>query len=114
MAGVLGRDAPGADNPHSSPAHLWRLLSAGGTAGRADAATKSSSLKRINVDTTGQAKAIARPTDGRLYLKAVVALGRQAKRCGLVLRQSYTRLAKKAAVRAGRYAHARPVSPHAV
>lgn len=68
---------------------------------------KASSLERITVDTTVQPKAIAHPTDSRLYLKAIQILVRQAKRHGIVLRQSHTRLAKAAAVRAGRYAHAR-------
>ena len=68
---------------------------------------KPSSLERITVDTTVQPKAIAHPTDSRLYLKAIQILVRQAKRHGIVLRQSHTRLAKAAAVRAGRYAHAR-------
>jgi IS5 family transposase len=68
---------------------------------------KPSSLERVTVDTTVQPKAIAHPTDSRLYLKAIQILVRQAKRHGVVLRQSHTRLAKAAAVRAGRYAHAR-------
>ena len=70
-------------------------------------AVKASSLERISVDTTVQPKAIAHPTDSRLYLKALETLVRQAKRAGITLRQSHTRLAGKAAVRAGRYAHAR-------
>lgn len=40
-------------------------------------------------------------------MKAIQILARQAKRYGVVLRQSHARLAKAAAVRAGRYAHAR-------
>jgi IS5 family transposase len=68
---------------------------------------KPSSLERVTVDTTVQPKAIAHPTDSRLYLKAIQILVRQAKRHGVVLRQSHTRLAKAAAVRAGRYGHAR-------
>lgn len=67
---------------------------------------KSSSLERITVDNTVQPKAIAHPTDCRLYLKAIQILVRQAKRHGVVLRQSHTRLAKAATVRVGRYAHA--------
>jgi IS5 family transposase len=68
---------------------------------------KPSSLERVTVDTTVQEKAIAHPTDSRLYLKALQALVRQAKKAGIKLRQSHTRLAKKAAAKAGRYAHAR-------
>ncbi len=68
---------------------------------------KPSSLERVTVDTTVQPKAIAHPTDSRLYLKALQALVRQAKRAGITLRQSHTRLAKRAAAKAGRYAHAK-------
>jgi IS5 family transposase len=68
---------------------------------------KPSSLERVTVDTTVQEKAIAHPTDSRLYLKALQALVRQAKKAGITLRQSHTRLAKKAAAKAGRYAHAK-------
>jgi IS5 family transposase len=70
-------------------------------------AAKPSSLERVSVDTTVQPKAIAHPTDSRLYLRALQTLVRQAKRHGIVLRQSYTRLAKRASIKAGRYAHAR-------
>jgi IS5 family transposase len=52
-------------------------------------------------------KAITHPTDAKLYLKALQALVRQAKRHGLKLRQAHTRLAKRTAVQVGRYAHAR-------
>ena len=68
---------------------------------------KPSSLERVTVDTTVQPKAIAHPTDGRLYLKALLLLVRRARLAGIELRQSHTRLAKKAALKAGRYAHAR-------
>ena len=68
---------------------------------------KLSSLERVSIDTTVQPKAITHPTDSRLYWKALQILVRQAKRHGIALRQSHTRLAKAAMVRAGRYAHAR-------
>ena len=68
---------------------------------------KPASLERVTVDTTVQPKAIAHPTDSRLYLKALLVLVRQAKKAGIKLRQSHTRLAKRAAVKAGRYAHAK-------
>jgi IS5 family transposase len=68
---------------------------------------KASSLERVTVDTTVQPKAIAHPTDSRLYLKALLTLVGQAKKAGIKLRQSHTRLAKRAAVKAGRYAHAK-------
>jgi IS5 family transposase len=65
------------------------------------------SLQTVNVDTTVQDKAVAFPTDARLYHKARAALVRQARKCGLVLRQSYERLGKNALMMQARYAHAR-------
>ncbi|NDU91650.1 MAG: IS5 family transposase [Ferrovum sp.] len=65
------------------------------------------SLAVVNVDTTVQDKAIAFPTDARLYHKARGALVRMAKRHGVELRQNYERLSKRALMMNGRYAHAR-------
>ena len=65
------------------------------------------SLAVVNVDTTVQDKAIAFPTDARLYHKARGALVRMAKRNGVELRQNYERLSKRALMMNGRYAHAR-------
>lgn len=64
-------------------------------------------LERVNVDTTVQEKAIAHPTDARLYHKARRALVREARKAGIELRQSFERLGKRAVVMQGRYAHAR-------
>ncbi len=64
-------------------------------------------MERVNVDTTVQEKAIAYPTDSRLYHKARVLLVKAAKDRGISLRQSYLRLGKKALIMNGRYAHAR-------
>jgi IS5 family transposase len=64
-------------------------------------------LKQVNVDTTVQEKNIAHPTDSKLLYKAIVTLGRAAGERGIVLRQSYVRVGKRASVKAGRYAHAR-------
>ena len=89
------------------PEGLETLLSATIQAGLESGAVRSSSLERISVDTTVQPKAITYPTDAKLYLKALQALVRLAKKYGLKLRQSHTRLAKRAAVQVGRYAHAR-------
>ncbi len=89
------------------PEGLEQMLKASVEVALDTGVAKPSSLERISVDTTVQPKAIAHPTDSRLYLKAIQILVRQAKRHGIVLRQSHTRLAKAAAVRAGRYAHAR-------
>jgi transposase, IS5 family len=89
------------------PGGLEKLLAATIQAGLESGVVRPSSLERISVDTTVQPKAITHPTDAKLYLKALLALVRQAKRHGLELRQAHTRLAKRAAVQVGRYAHAR-------
>lgn len=68
---------------------------------------KRSDLNQVNVDTTVQEKAIAFPTDARLYYKMREMLVRYAKRNGISLRQSYSRVAKKALIKQGRYAHAK-------
>src|ERR671911_84306 len=89
------------------PDGLEKLLAATIQAGLNTGAVQPSSLERISVDTTVQPKAITHPTDAKLYLKALQALVRLAKKYGLKLRQAHTRLAKRAAVQVGRYAHAR-------
>src|SRR5215213_4512333 len=89
------------------PDGLETLLAATIQTGLESGAVRPSSLERISVDTTVQPKAITHPTDAKLYLKALLALVRQARRHGLELRQAHTRLAKRAAVQVGRYAHAR-------
>jgi transposase, IS5 family len=63
-------------------------------------------LERVVVDTTVQPKAIAHPTDARLIHRAIVKLVDLAKRNDIPLRQSYLRLAKRAAIMVGRYTHA--------
>ena len=64
-------------------------------------------LAQVNVDTTVQEKNITHPTDSKLYLRAIVKLADGAQDRGVKLRQTYRRVAKKAAVMVGRYAHAR-------
>jgi IS5 family transposase len=73
----------------------------------ASGALKTGDLARITVDTTVQPKNVTHPTDAKLMLTAIEKLGTQAKAEGLKLRQSYARLAKRAALMAGRYAHAK-------
>ena len=68
---------------------------------------KARHLERVNVDTTVQEKAVAFPTDARLYHKMRRALVRMAKREGIELRQSFERLGKRALQMQGRYSHAR-------
>ena len=89
------------------PAGLEEMLKASVGVALDTGVAKPSSLERVSVDTTVQPKAIAHPTDSRLYWKALQILVRQAKRHGIALRQSHTRLAKVALVRVGRHAHAR-------
>jgi IS5 family transposase len=64
-------------------------------------------IAQVNVDTTVQEKNITHPTDAKLYLKAILKLGRAAKNRGISLRQSYVRVAKRASIKAARYAHAK-------
>jgi len=64
-------------------------------------------IEQVHVDTTVQEKNITHPTDAKLYLKAILKLGKAAKRRGIVLRQSYVRVAKRASIKASRYAHAK-------
>jgi len=66
----------------------------------------SKDLERVAVDTTVQGKAIAHPTDARLTHRAIEKLVDLAKREGVELRQSYVRVAKRAAIMVGRYTHA--------
>lgn len=68
---------------------------------------KEQSLKRITVDTTVQPKAVAFPTDARLYNRARELLVKLAEDHGINLRQSYKRLGPRALKKAGRYVHAR-------
>ena len=65
------------------------------------------SLENVNVDTTVQEKAVAFPTDARLYYQMLGKLTKKAKSLGIELRQSYQRVAKIALVQSSRYFHAR-------
>jgi len=69
-------------------------------------AIESKDLERVAVDTTVQPKAVAHPTDARLMHRALEKLVGFAKRHGIDLRQSYLRVAKRAAIMVGRYSHA--------
>ena len=66
-------------------------------------ALKPREIERVNVDTTVQEKAIAFPTDARLYDKARRALVRAAKKQNIKLRQSYVRVGKQALFQQSRY-----------
>jgi IS5 family transposase len=69
-------------------------------------ALASRDLERVVVDTTVQPKAIAHPTDARLCHRALEKLVDLARRHHVPLRQSYRRVAKRAAIMVGRYTHA--------
>ncbi len=70
-------------------------------------ALKKSDLARVTVDTTVQPKNVTFPTDAKLLEVAIRQLGKLAKKHDVALRQSYVRVAKRAAMMAGRYAHAK-------
>jgi transposase, IS5 family len=102
---------------HPSSLSRWRarigeegaewLLTKSIEAGRAAGAVKESSLSEVVVDTTVMEKAIAHPTDARLYEKARRSLVALAGKAGIKLRQAYNRKAPRLAIQAGRHAHAR-------
>ena len=64
-------------------------------------------LKRINVDTTVQTKAVRYPTDARLYHRCRERLVKAARREVLVVKQSYQHVGKRLLLGSSRYAHAR-------
>ena len=76
-------------------------------AGLQSGAVRESSLERITVDTTVQPKAVAFPTDSRLYNRSRERLVKLAADNGIPLRQSYSRLGSYSLLKAGRYLHAR-------
>ena len=84
-----------------------KLLKESLAAAQREAVLPPTEVKRVNVDTTVQEKAIAFPTDARLYHQARQALVRLGPQCNLKLRQSYVRLGKRALVNQGRYGAAR-------
>src|SRR5215469_6560485 len=75
-------------------------------------ALRTKDLERVTVDTTVQPKAITFPTDAKLLHAAIKGLNRLARKYGVRLRQSYLRIAKQAAMMAGRYAHAKQFKRH--
>ena len=75
-------------------------------------ALRTKDLARVTVDTTVQPKNITFPTDAKLLHAAIKGLNRLARRHGVALRQSYRRLAKRAAMMAARYAHAKQFNRH--
>ena len=86
---------------------LEKLLESTIRTGLKMGALKRISLARVNVDTTVQEKAVSFPTDAKLYHRLRERLVKEAKRCGIELRQSYVRLSKRSLLMQGRYRHAR-------
>jgi transposase, IS5 family len=70
-------------------------------------AMKPGDLARVIVDTTVQPKNVTFPTDAKLLNRAREKLVKLAKRLGVELRQSYTRVGKFALIQHQRYAHAK-------
>jgi len=93
-------------------AQLTALLQESLSVAHKSGALATKDLERVAVDTTVQPKNVAFPTDARLMHKAIVMLGREARKHDVPLRQSYVRVAKRAALMAGRYAHAKQFKRH--
>ena len=85
---------------------LEKLLSESFAVALRSKVVKASEVKKVVVDTTVQEKAIAFPTDSRLYYKGLRTLVRMAKGLKIKLRQSYVRVSKHALFKVGRYRHA--------
>jgi transposase, IS5 family len=91
---------------------LEQLLAESLRVAHASGALRSKDLARVSVDTTVQPKNITFPTDAKLLHAAIKGLSRMARKLGVRLRQSYVRVAKRAAMMAGRYAHAKQFKRH--
>jgi transposase, IS5 family len=76
-------------------------------AGRKAGVISERSVEVVIVDTTVMEKAIAHPTDARLYEKARRRLVTLAQEAGLSLGQSYAQLPPRLFGQVGRYSHAR-------
>ena len=75
-----------------------------------DKLIRTQDLLKVNVDTTVQSKAIAFPTDSRLYSKMTGKLVKAARDACVVLRQSYVRVTKYSLIKQVRYAKARQMN----
>ena len=91
---------------------LERLLAESLRVAHEAGALRTRELERVTVDTTVQPKAISFPTDAKLLHAAIGGLNRLARKHGVGLRQSYLRIARNAAMMAGRYAHAKQFKRH--
>lgn len=64
-------------------------------------------LSWVTVDTTVMEKDVAYPTDAKLLFASLKGLRNLALQHNIPIRQSYIKLGKRAAIMAGRYAHAK-------
>jgi IS5 family transposase len=88
------------------PDKIEELLSATIDTAKEEKLLTRKHVERVNVDTTVQEKAIAFPTDARLYHKVRRVLVKAAKKMHIDLRQNYERTSKKVFLKQGRYASA--------
>ncbi len=84
-----------------------QMLRATIEAGIAMRVIRPAELKRINVDTTVQTKAVRFPTDARLYQRMRERLVKAARAEGMTIKQSYQHLGRRLLMQSSRYAHAR-------
>ena len=70
------------------------LLAGSLDAAQRGGAVEEKHLRRVTIDTTVQPKAVTHPTDSKLLHRGIEILVRLARRHGVVLRQSYVRVAK--------------------
>ncbi len=84
-----------------------QMLRATIDAGMRTGVVRPTELKRINVDTTVQTKAIRFPTDARLYNRMRERLVKVARAEGLTIKQSYRHVGRRLLMQSSRYAHAR-------
>jgi IS5 family transposase len=90
-----------------SEAGMEKLLEETIKAGLEIGALKKTSMKKLNVDTTVQEKAISFPTDANLYHRMREKLVDMSKKYGIKLRQGYKFKSKYSLFMRGRYSHAR-------
>jgi len=91
---------------------LDKLLAESLRIAHATGALKTKDLARVTVDTTVQPKDITFPTDAKLLHAAIKGLNRLVDQHDVPVRQSYVRVAKRSAMMAGRYAHAKQFNRH--
>jgi IS5 family transposase len=84
-----------------------QMLRATIEAGMAMRVIRPAQLKRINVDTTVQTKAIRFPTDARLYQRMRERIVKTARAEGLTIKQSYEHVGRRLLMQSSRYTHAR-------